>query len=363
MSGNFETLKGKTVAIIGGAGFIGHNMALRMRSLGINVSIVDSLGVNNYYAIERERYTNPNGELYLNFIKQRMNLLHEARVTFHEVDARNYHELSEALSEIRPDAIVHLAAVAHANRSNKDPYSTFDHSLRTLENALDVARSNDLNVQRFVYFSSSMVYGTFADGVVSEDTDCNPMGIYGALKFAGEKMVIAYNQVFDLPYSIIRPSALYGERCVSRRVGQALIENALMGKTLTINGDGTDSLDFTYVQDLIDGVVACIAKDAGANEIFNLTYGSARSLNQMVEIIQEHFPGVDVVHNDRDVLMPERGTLCVDKARDLLGYNPQHPLERGLVDYINWYKSNWADMTGNALQAGEVVYLKKRAWA
>ena len=67
---------------------------------------------------------------------------------------------------------------------------------------------------------------------MDENTICNPLGIYGALKFAGEKMVIAYNQVFDLPYTIIRPSALYGERCVSRRVGQIFLENAVQGKTL-----------------------------------------------------------------------------------------------------------------------------------
>ncbi|ANK81333.1 MAG: nucleoside-diphosphate sugar epimerase [Rhizobiales bacterium NRL2] len=363
MSATDHPLKGRKVVIIGGAGFIGHNMALTMKQAGVDVAVVDSLGVNNYYAIERERYTNPNGEIYLNFIKQRMNLLHEARVPFVEMDARDYHGLSETMEDLNPDAIVHLAAVAHANRSNKDPYSTFDHSLRTLENALDVARSSRLNVDRFVYFSSSMVYGTFADGVVDEETSCNPLGIYGALKFAGEKMVIAYNQVFGLPFTIIRPSALYGERCVSRRVGQALIENALRGNTLTINGDGSDCLDFTYVQDLIGGVMGALTSKDAANEIFNLTYGDARSLNQMVDIIRQHFPGIDVKHNPRDSLMPERGTLNVDKARSLIGYDPQYPLERGFVDYIDWYKANWDQLNQGGVDAGQVVYLTRRAWA
>ena len=73
-------------------------------------------------------------------------------------------------------------------------------------------------------------------------------------KYAGEKIVISYGQVFDLPYTIVRPSALYGERCVSRRVGQAFIENALRNKDLTVNGDGSDALDFTYIADLVQGV-------------------------------------------------------------------------------------------------------------
>ena len=87
---NFQTeqsaLIGKKVVIIGGAGFIGHNMALKMKSLGVEVAVIDSLGVNNYYAIERERYTNPNGEIYLNFIKQRMNLLHQAQRSDHSAE-------------------------------------------------------------------------------------------------------------------------------------------------------------------------------------------------------------------------------------------------------------------------------------
>ena len=106
--------------------------------------------------------------------------------------------------------------MAHANRSNKDPFSTFDHSMRTLENALDWSRGSGL--ERFVFFSSSMVYGNFETEEITEDHPLNPIGIYGALKLGGEKLVIAYNQVFDLPYTILRPSALYCPRCVSRRV-------------------------------------------------------------------------------------------------------------------------------------------------
>ena len=93
-------------------------------------------------------------------------------------------------------------------------------------------------VEHFIFFSSSMVYGHFKEPEVSETTVCEPLGIYGALKYGGEKLVIAYNQVFDLPYTIIRPSALYGERCVSRRVGQIFIENALTTGEITLSGDG-----------------------------------------------------------------------------------------------------------------------------
>ena len=137
----------------------------------------------------------------------------------------------------------------------------------------------------------------------------------------------------------MRPSALYGERCVSRRVGQAFIENALRGLDVTINGDGSDCLDFTYIDDLVQGILLCMGRESARNQIFNLTYGNGRSLNDMAEILKGQFPGVRIQHNPRDALMPERGTLNVDKARRLLGYAPAFPLDRGYVSYIQWYKT------------------------
>lgn len=327
-------LTGKRVALIGGAGFIGHNMALKLRALGAEPHIIDGLQVNNMGAFSDG--TNPNSRLYMSFIDERLDLMRAAHIPLHIVDARDYSLMSPRLQAIHPHVVVQLAAVAHANRSNKDPYSTFDHSMRTLENALDSCRGFK---PHFIYFSSSMVYGNFEGAAVTEDRVCEPLGIYGALKYAGEKLVIAYNQVFDMPYTIIRPSALYGERCVSRRVGQAFIENAIRGQDVTVNGDGTDQLDFTYIDDLVQGVCRAIASEKSYNQIFNITYGSARSLNQMADILKAHFPKVAVRHNPRDALMPERGTLCIDKARDLLGYQPSFPLEEGYAKYIAWYKS------------------------
>ncbi|MEP4378228.1 MAG: NAD(P)-dependent oxidoreductase [Alphaproteobacteria bacterium] len=337
----------RRIALVGGAGFIGHNLALRLKALGADVHIIDSLQVNNLYAFGNSQNDMVNRELYIQITQERLDLLRQADIPVHLQDAREYHALSNMLSDIEPQVVVQLAAVSHANRSNKDPYSTFDHSLRTLENALDYSRGT---VEHFVFFSSSMVYGNFHGNTVTEDTICDPLGIYGALKFAGEKMVIAYNQVFDLPYTIVRPSALYGERCVSRRVGQIFIENAIQGADVTVFGDGTDALDFTYIGDLVQGIEKVIENENSRNETFNLTYGGARSIAQMAEIIEAHFPDVRVKYEDRDVLMPERGTLSVDKARRLIGYDPQFPLDKGFVEYIEWYK-NLFERKGNQLAA------------
>jgi nucleoside-diphosphate-sugar epimerase len=327
-------LNGQRIALIGGAGFIGHNLALELRRLGAEPHAIDGLQVNNLGAFSNAS-GDPNKVLYVQMIHDRLGAMRELGIPLHVVDARDYHALSRTLEDIKPQVIVQLAAIAHANRSNKDPFSTFDHSFRTLENALDAARGRDMH---FIYFSSSMVYGNFNCDAVTEDRHCEPLGIYGALKYGGEKLVIAYNQVFGLPYTIVRPSALYGERCVSRRVGQAFIENALKGLPLSVNGDGSDALDFTYIADLVQGVILCIVRPEARNQIFNLTYGGARSLKQMIEIVKAELPDIVVKYLPRDQLMPERGTLNVDKARRLLGFEPHWPLEQGLVRYIRWYK-------------------------
>ncbi len=330
-------MRRRKVAIVGGAGFIGHNLALALAARGAEVEVLDSLQVNNLLAFSAKMPDLHNRELYLRIIHERLDLLRKAGVPLHPIDAREYHALGSLLNhQIKPQVIVHLAAVAHAGRSNKDPYSTFDHSLRTLENALDCARGQ---VEQFIFLSSSMVYGNFLTEKVDEEHPLNPIGIYGALKVAGEKLVIAYQQVFDLPYTIIRPSALYGPRCVSRRVGQVFIENALTGSKLRVDGDGSEKLDFTYIDDLIEGVYLAIENPAARNQVFNMTYGSGRSIQDLITIIQQHFPAVEIEYVERDALMPVRGTLNVDRATSLLGFTPKYPLEAGLARYIEWYRS------------------------
>ena len=324
----------KKIIIIGGAGFIGHNLAIKLKENSFDVSIVDGLEVNNLTSVIGNYDNLPYPLLSKKIIDSRLDLLSEKKIPLYVQDARNYHSLSHIISKIKPEVIIHLAAVSHAVRSNKNPYNTFDHSLRTLENALDAARDN---VKHFIFLSSSMVYGNFKTQEVNEESICEPIGIYGALKYAAEKIIIAYNQVFDLPYTILRPSALYGERCISRRVGQIFIENALFEKELSINGDGKEKLDFTYIEDLTDGILNIINNNNSINQIFNLTYGEGREINEMIDILKESFPKLKVKKVDRDNLMPYRGTLSMNKAKSLLSLKSNWKLEKGYKRYIEWY--------------------------
>ena len=329
-------MESKKITLVGGGGFIGHNLAISLKNRGHEPNIIDNLAVNNILSFTDSDIKNR--KLYWSMLNQRMDLLHDNDIEINVEDARNYNAMSMLLSRQKPDVILQLAAVSHANKSNKDPHTTFDHTLRTLENTLDIAKNTGAHV---IYFSSSMVYGHFNEKTVTEETPCNPLGIYGTLKYSGELIVKAYHRVFDIPYTIIRPSALYGERCVSRRVSQIFIENAVQGLDININGDGSDKLDFTYIEDLINGVILTIENEKALNETFNLTYGEARTIGEMAEILKGHFEGIKINYKQKDSLTPDRGTLNVDKACNLLGYQPENSIDVGYPKYIQWYKTFW----------------------
>lgn len=333
-------MKSKKIALIGGAGFIGHNLAIHLKEIGHEPIIIDSLSVNNMLSFTDKEITNR--KLYWSILNQRLDLLHENDINIDIEDARNYNAMCMLLDRHKPDIIIHLAAVSHANKSNKDPHTTFDHTLRTLENTMDIAKSLDCRV---IYFSSSMAYGHFEKEIVTEESPCNPLGIYGTLKYSGELIVKAYHRVFDIPYTIVRPSALYGDRCVSRRVGQIFIENAVQGLDINIQGDGSDKLDFTYIDDLTHGIELIVENDNAINQTFNLTYGEAKKIGEMAEILEEHFNDIKINYGPKDKLTPNRGTLSVDKAKNLLGYNPKNYLEIGYPKYIQWYKKFWKSLS------------------
>ncbi len=329
----------KKILLVGGCGFIGHNLALNLKKIGHQPFIVDSLAINNILSFTNDEIKNK--KLYTSILNNRIELIEKNKVELKIQDARDYHAICKLYEQINPDLVIHLAAVSHANKSNKDPHSTFDHSLRTLENTLDFCKTKKTHV---IYLSSSMVYGNFNSKDVDEDTECNPIGIYGTLKYSGELIVKAYNQVFDLPYTIIRPSALYGERCVSRRVGQVFIENAIQNLDIEVNGDGNDKLDFTYIEDLVQGIVLACENKKSINQTFNITYGNSRKISELLDIVKSQFKNISVNFKKKDKLMPERGTLNINKAKNLLNYDPGYPLEIGYLKYINWYKDFWQNI-------------------
>ena len=330
-----NSIKNKKIVIIGGAGFIGHNLSLALKKLNANISIIDNLKVNNLYSISKKNSNYPFPKLTKKIINERISLLNKNKIKIYKIDAKNHKALHFQLKKIKPNVIIHLAAVSHANKSNKDPHTSFDNSLITLENSLDYAKNS---IDHFIFLSSSMVYGNFKKKIVKEDDLCEPLGIYAGLKYSAEQIIKSYGQIFNLPYTIIRPSALYGERCISRRVGQIFIENALNNSEIKIEGDGEEKLDFTYIKDLVQGIICVLKTNKSKQKIFNLTYGKSRSINTMLKLLKKEFPAVKVNYTKRDKFMPVRGTLSTTKAKKLLNYASKWSLESGYLEYIKWYK-------------------------
>lgn len=314
------------ILLTGGAGFIGSHLACALVAADHEVTILDSFLINNILAVEDF------APMHRRILEDRRADLKGARLLI--ADARDYTTYSPLARSVKPEIIVHLAAVAHQDRAQKNPHSTFDHSLRTLENTLDIAVNS--GVRRVVYFSSSTVYGAWRDEAAkTETTECRPFGIYGSLKLAGELMVRAYSNATGLEHVIIRPSALYGPGCISGRVIQRFIEAAFEGQPLNITGG--ERLDFTHIDDLTDGAVKAILSPH-PNETYNITRGEGRAVGEAAQIIATCIPGTAVVLANIRGEFPARGTLDIAKARRMLQYQPRFGIETGIPETIRWYR-------------------------
>jgi len=333
----------KSVLITGGCGFIGHHLALALNRMRWKVIVYDSM---NY------AYKMP---AYQTFIEMRLKKLAAAHIPVIQGDTRDVKALGELLSLHQPEKVVHLAAIASAEICNDDPKFGFEVNLQATQIFLELLRRQP-GIEQVVFSSSSMVYGHFHGKPMTEDSPTQPIGLYGALKLSSEYIIKAYHNVFGLPYTIIRPSALYGPTCINRRVSQVFIENAILNRKLYLEGGGINILDFTYINDLIQGLVLVLTRQEALNETFNLTYGSAHKIMDLVDLIRERYPDVEFEKRPRKKTIPRRGTLSIEKARTLLGYTPVYPLERGYPLYMDWY-----DVIGFKESAVEETVLRPKA--
>jgi nucleoside-diphosphate-sugar epimerase len=339
-----DNLSNERIALVGGAGFIGHNLATHLRQYGAEVMVMDNLMQNNMTAnITDSDLDGFRRELNHGFLSQRFERMRDAGVKMRNADARSTIDVTAALSEFEPTKIVHLAAISSAVEANRDPGQCFDLQLLTLKNVLEYCRLTRNDVNQLVFMSSSTVYGNFKGSEVDENVRPRPYGIYASAKYMGERLIRTYNELYGLGATVIRPSALYGERCISRRVSQAFIENALMGKPLLLEGGGDGKLDFTYIDDLVDGITRSMAaheKPDGRNT-FNITYGNARTIADLAAIVKSVVPTAILEERPRDKAKPIRGTLLTDRAQEMLNFKPQWNLEKGYKQYCEWYVDQW----------------------
>ena len=337
-----KNLNSEKIMLVGGAGFIGHHLALALREKDADVMVVDHLQVNNIvHMLSSNEYSTKQREIYIKFIIDRFDIMRNKGVKFVNVDARNMSTLSDAYISYKPTKIVHLAAISSAVVANKMPSLAYDIQINSLRNVIDLCKNHKDITNQIVFMSSSTIYGDFTEKSVNEQIRPQPRGVYANGKYIGERMVREAKTLFDLDYTIIRPSALYGIRCISGRVSQKFVENALSGKPLILEGGGGGMLDFTHIDDLVEGITRSLIYKEGLSKTFNITFGNARYISELAKIIKEKIPEAIIKEGPKANNKPIRGTLEIDRAKKYLDFTPSRPLEKGYSDYCDWYIKQW----------------------
>lgn len=311
------------ILVTGGCGLIGHNVVQRLESDGHLVRIIDTM--TNYGIIPQDEME------YL--LHQRMKKIsspvHPTCVTSDLI-----HQL---ISYFAPDIVIHLASFPRQKVVNANPQWGASVMSEGLLNLLEACVA--YNVKRFVYTSSSMVYGDFKDDVM-EDAVCRPQGQYGILKLAGEWLIRDYTRRNPkLTHTIIRPSAVYGPLDVEDRVVSKFMLTALRGGVLKVNG-ANETLDFTYVDDAADGIVAAALSPNTVNRTYNITKSHSTSLLAAAELAVSIAGSGTIECRDKDADFPSRGALNINAARRDFGFNPKVDVEEGFRKYHEWFMSS-----------------------
>jgi nucleoside-diphosphate-sugar epimerase len=192
-------------------------------------------------------------------------------------------------------------------------------------------------VKKFVFISSSMIYGHFSDGT-KEDAITKPNNLYGEAKLTAERFVKHYHQQHGINYAIVRPSGVYGPGDMEDRVLSKFFQKAMYNETLTVH-DGDNKVDFTYINDTADGIIRATLSEV-SNKSFNITAGNSVSLRNAAEkIIAVTGSESDIVDTGAHKLYPRRGTLDINRAKDLLGYQPKTSFDEGLEKYYEWLQN------------------------
>ena len=306
--------------VTGGMGLIGHNVVQRLEAKEHEVVIVDIM--TNYGIIPQDEL-----EYLLGERSKKIRTQHIYRTDISDAEA-----FDRVVANHRPEVIIHMASFPRQKVVNANPAWGARVMMEGLINVCESAKKH--GVERVVYISSSMVYGDFEDQVL-EDDPCNPIGQYGIMKLCGEDLVKDYQRRGAFDYAIIRPSAVYGPLDVEDRVVAKFMLTAMRGGVLRVNGV-SETLDFTYVDDAADGIVAAATRIMSANKTFNITKSHSVSLLEAAEMIVKIVGKGTIETRDKDADFPSRGALNIDRAKTILGYDPKVDVEQGFENYYNW---------------------------
>ena len=312
--------------VTGGAGFIGSHLVDRLLAeRRATITVIDDF--NDFYVPDIKR-ANVSSHLK----NDRYELI--------EADIRDRKALNQVFAERQFDCIVHLAARAGVRPSLSQPELYAETNINGTLNLLELARRN--NVNQFVFGSSSSVYGINAKVPFSEDDPIRqPISPYAATKAAGELLCHTYSHLYGIRCICLRFFTVYGAR---QRPDLAIHKFARLmtaGKPIPVFGDGTSRRDYTYIDDIIAGVVASIDYDNSDYEVINLGESQTVELRELISLLEKSLD----THASVERLPPQPGDVPqtfadISKAQRLLGYDPQTKIEEGIGRFVEWFRKS-----------------------
>jgi UDP-glucuronate 4-epimerase len=315
------------ILVTGGAGFIGSHTTQALLDRGDEVVCLDNF--NDYYSPARK---------YANVAP----FLDRSGYTLIEGDVRDRDTLETLVSAHKPERIAHIAAMAGVRYSLQHPDLYEEVNVRGTLNVLEVARQHE--IKDIVFASTSSIYGSRQKVPFSEDDRVDwPVSPYAATKRACELMGYTYHHLYDINFTALRFFTVYGPRGRPDMAAWLFTEAVFRGTALKMFGDGSSSRDYTYIDDIVQGVLAAIDKPMGY-EIINLGNNHTIYLRDFVDMVQE-FVGTaaNIVHRPMPPGDVPRTCADISKAQRLLGYDPRTPFVEGLKKFVDWYRSEVAE--------------------
>lgn len=326
-------IKNKKILVTGGAGFIGSHL-------------VDKLAENNQVIVVDDLS-----------LGQRKNLKHAlatGNVIVKKENICNFPQMNKLMKNV--DIVFHLAAQC-VRKSFKDPQIVHDVNASGALSLYRAAYAN--NIKRFIHVSSSEAYGSAITVPMSENHPLNPTTVYGASKLAGELYAIAYWRSYNFPVMVIRPFNTYGPRShFEGPYGEVIprfVIRALNNLPPIIFGDGTQTRDFTYVEDTAQGMITAAEEDKLIGEVVNIAFGKERNINEVAKIILRELDkqNLKVIYQESRPADVQRHFADTSKARKILNFKAKTPLEKGISQYIHWVKDQKLNMNEALAQITE----------
>jgi UDP-glucuronate 4-epimerase len=308
------------VLVTGGAGFIGSHLVEHLLKAGNDVAIVDEF--NDFYSPALKR----------------ANIApFQDRVTVHEKDIRDAEAMHRMIGEGGFETIVHLAARAGVRPSIQEPKLYIDTNIQGTFNLLEASRKS--GVKRFILASSSSVYGTIKEVPFREDMCIDQtVSPYAATKLACEQFCSNFTHLYKIRSICLRFFTVYGPRQRPDLAIHKFARNIMDDKPIDQYGDGSTRRDYTYIDDIIQGIMACVTYDGPMFDIFNLGESQTTTLKELIELIEKSLNKKAKIN-----LMPEQpGDVPltyadISKARKLLNYNPTTKIAEGIPKFVEWF--------------------------